>query len=145
MFFGTYEHALDEKNRLMVPARLREGVPAEEGGVFYLTQGLDQCLYAYTTKGFNDLVAKFQAAKGNPSTRKFLRLFFSRAMRQELDAAGRVLIPDSHKEIAGIRRDVALVGVMDHIEIWDLQKWKRAEREGRPKFERFAEDAEIFG
>ena len=148
MFYGTFEHALDEKNRLMVPARLREGVPADEGGAFYLTRGLDHCLYAYTLKGFNEQVARFQQGKGglkSPNARNFLRLFFSKAMRQELDAAGRILIPDSHKEMAGIRRDVALVGVMDHIEIWDRQTWQRLERSNRPRYERFAEAAELFG
>ena len=148
MFFGTFEHALDDKNRLMIPAKLREEVPAEEGGAFYITQGLDQCLYAYAQSGWQAVVAKLQAGRGGYKTanaRNFLRLFFSSALKQELDAQGRLLLPDALREKAALRREVALVGVMDHIEIWDRARWTRFKRGNQDRYERFAEAAELFG
>ena len=148
MFYGTFEHGLDEKNRLMVPSKLREEIPASEGNVFYVTQGLDRCLYAYTEKGWQELMGKFQAGRENfksAKARNFLRLFFSSAMRQELDAQGRLLLADGLREKAGIRKDVALVGVMDHIELWDRQRWLAFKRSNQAHYERFAEAAELFG
>ena len=148
MFYGTFEHGLDDKNRLMVPAKLREEVPEAERSVFYLTQGLDQCLFLFTQKGWQETVSRMQGARGamrSAAARNFQRLFFSRAMRQELDAAGRLLLPDGLRRVAGIRKDVALVGVMDRIELWDMARWKRLERTNEPRYERFAEAAEIFG
>ncbi len=148
MFYGTFEHSLDDKNRLMVPSKLREEVPEAERSVFFLTQGLDQCLFLYTRSGWEQTVAKMQGAKGglqSAAGRNFQRLFFSRAMRQELDGAGRLLVPDVLRRVAGLRKDVALVGVMDRIELWDMARWKRLERTNEPRYERFAEAAEIFG
>ena len=132
MFTGTFEHALDEKNRLMVPSRLREGVPADEGGVFYLTRGLDHCLYAYTVKGFNEQVAQIQAGRNgikSANARNFLRMFFSKAMRQELDAAGRILIPPDTRKAAGLEKDVTLVGGgLKRFEVWDRARFEEYER-----------------
>lgn len=148
MFYGTFEHALDEKNRLMIPSKLREEIPEGEGKVFYLTQGLDKCLFAYTEKGWQAVVAKMQAGRGNYASaagRSFFRLFFSRAMKQELDAQGRLLLPDALKAVGGIRKDVALVGVMDHVELWDLARWRQVERTNQGRYEKFAEAAELFG
>ena len=148
MFYGTFEHALDEKNRLMIPARLREGVPQAEGGVFYVTQGLDHCLFAYTASGWQAAVARLQQGRGGLRTanaRNFMRMFFSHAMREELDAAGRLLIPDALRKLAGLHREVSLVGVMDRIEIWDRARWTRLERSNQPRYEKFAEEAELFG
>lgn len=145
IFSGTFEHALDEKGRLMIPAKLREEIPAAEGGVFYVTQGLDQCLFAYTRSGWQEVVGKMQAGRGGYKNRNFLRLFFSSAMKQELDAAGRLLLPDNLRDRAAIRRDVILAGVMDHIEIWDRSRWLRLERTNQPKYEKFAETEGLFG
>jgi MraZ protein len=148
MFHGTFEHALDEKKRLMIPAKLREEIPASEGVAFYVTQGLDQCLFAYSQSGWQAVVGKLQSGRGgykSQNARNFLRLFFSSALKQELDAAGRLLLPDSLRERAAIRRDVILVGVMDHIEIWDRSRWLRLERANQPKYERFAEAEGLFG
>lgn len=148
MFYGTFEHALDEKHRVMVPAKLREEIPPAEAGVFYVTLGLDNCLFVYTSAGWQAVVARLQQGKDSlrsAAARNFMRLFFSRAMRQELDAAGRLLIPDALRQLAGLRRDVALVGVMDRIEIWDRARWTRLERSNQPRYERFAEEAELFG
>ena len=146
MFYGTFEHALDDKNRLMVPARLREEVPASEGGVFYVTQGLDRCLYAYTKTGWSETSAKMQQARdGNPNARNLRRIFFSSALRQELDAQGRLLLPDPLRARAGLRKDVVLVGVSDHIELWDKARWVRFMQGNQDKYEKFAESAELFG
>ena len=148
MFYGTFEHALDEKKRLMIPAKLREEIPAAEGGAFYVTQGLDQCLFAYAQSGWQAVVGKLQSGRGgykSQSARNFLRLFFSSALKQELDAQGRLLLPDALREKAGIRKEVALVGVMDHIEIWDRARWMRFKRGNQDRYERFAEAAELFG
>ena len=146
MFHGTFEHALDDKNRLMVPAKLREEIASSEGGVFYVTQGLDRCLNAYTKSGWETAAAKMQQARdGNPSARNFLRLFFSSAMKQELDAQGRLLLPDTLRARAGLRKDVVLVGVGDHIELWDKARWTRFMQGNQDKYEKFAADEALFG
>ena len=148
MFYGTFEHALDEKNRLMIPSKLREEIPEAEGRVFYVTRGLNSCLFAYTQQGWQQVVSKLQAGRESmksANARNFLRLFFGHAMRQELDTAGRILLPDPLRQMAGIRRDVALVGVMDRVEIWEKGRWVRLERSNQPRYEKFAEAAELFG
>ena len=148
MFYGTFEHALDDKNRLMIPAKLREELPEGERSDFFLTVGLDECLWVYPKKGWEHVVARMQgvsSAMQSKAGRDFQRAFFSRVVRQELDAAGRLLVPEGLRGIARLRKDVALVGVMDRIELWDKARWKRLEQANAPRYERNAEEARIFG
>lgn len=120
MFSGKFQHALDNKGRLTLPARFRKAF--SEG--LWVTPGLDDCLAVYTPVGFtaqaDDLA---QHPTKRPDARAFGRLFFSGAHEDKLDGQGRIVIPATLREHANLERDVMVIGVSDHIEVWDLEAW----------------------
>jgi MraZ protein len=121
MFFGEYEHTIDDKNRLTLPARFREALA---GGVV-LTRGLDECLDVYARAAFDAMVAA-QLAPLDPfskEARDLKRFFFSAASDAELDKQGRVLVPPALHRHAKLGREVVVAGVHDHLEIWDRRAW----------------------
>ena len=120
-FRGHYEHSLDAKNRLSIPAKFRTSF----SGGLVLAKDSDPCIAAWTTQAHEDTVAGALAAL-NPlgSRRKRLQRFYqSNAFDQELDSAGRVTLPAPLLAHAGIQKDVMVVGVGDHLEIWDQARW----------------------
>jgi MraZ protein len=121
MFFGEYEHTIDDKNRLTLPARFRD---AFADGVV-LTRGLDQCLDAFPRADWNALVEARLAPLDPfaPATRALKRFFFAAATDAELDKQGRVLVPPSLVRHARLGREVVVAGVHDHVEIWDRAAW----------------------
>ena len=120
MFIGEYQHALDSKNRIIVPAKLREGL----GNKFVITKGLDGCLYAYPLQEWEVLENKLKTLPlTNKDARSFVRFFFSGACEVELDKQGRGLIPQNLKEYAGIEKDIVSIGVLSRVEIWSKEKW----------------------
>jgi MraZ protein len=121
MFFGEYEHTIDDKSRLTLPARFRE--PFAEGVV--LTRGLDQCLDVYSREHWGALV-EAQLAPLDPfsrEARELKRFFFAAAADAELDKQGRVLVPPALTRHARLGREVVVAGVYDHLEIWDRAAW----------------------
>jgi len=121
MLLGEHEHTLDEKNRLTLPSKLR-GAFAE--GVV-VTRGLDGCLHAYPQAGWTELAGRIQGLDPlGTDARRLRRHFFSGAAHGELDKQGRLVIPSSLLEGAGITREVTVAGVYDHLEIWDRTKWR---------------------
>jgi MraZ protein len=121
MFFGEYEHTIDDKNRLTLPSRFRD---AFAGGVV-LTRGLDQCLDAFPRADWNALV-EARLAPLDPfskQARDLKRFFFSAAADAELDKQGRVLVPPPLARHARLGREVVVAGVHDHLEIWDRAAW----------------------
>jgi MraZ protein len=130
MLLGEYEHTIDDKNRLTLPAKFRK---AFEGGIV-VTRGLDGCVYAWTPNAFGDY-RDSQLATLPPLSqqgRRMNRHFFSGASEQTPDKQGRVSIPPALLAHAKLGRDVVVAGVNDHLEIWDRAAWKRelAEVEG---------------
>lgn len=120
MLIGEYNHTLDTKKRVAVPAKLRK----EFGEKTILTRGLNNCLVLYPLLQWQKLTDKLgQLPVGQGDTRSFLRLMFSGAVEVELDQLGRILVPDYLKNYAGLRQRVVLVGVHDRMEIWDEEKW----------------------
>ncbi|MEK7496672.1 MAG: division/cell wall cluster transcriptional repressor MraZ [Patescibacteria group bacterium] len=120
MFIGEYHHALDDKGRLAFPARFRADF--KDGAV--VTRGLDNCLFVYTKKAWEELatkLSKLPLARAN--TRAFARLMLAGAMEIEIDNQGRVLVPDYLREFAKIKRQVVVAGVYDRLEIWDEKAW----------------------
>jgi MraZ protein len=130
MLVGEYEHTIDDKNRLTLPAKFRTAFA--EGVV--VTRGLDGCLYAYRRPDWARLVESRLATLDplGKEGRRMLRFFFSGASEADLDKQGRVMIPAALLEHAKLGRDVVVAGVHDHLEIWDRATWKRelAEVEG---------------
>ena len=120
MFIGEYQHALDIKNRMIVPSKLRE----ELGNKFVVTKGLDGCLYAYPLTEWIKLEEKLKTLPlTNKDARAFVRFFFAGACEVEIDKQGRGLIPQNLKEYAGIEKDIVSIGVLTRVEIWSKDKW----------------------
>lgn len=140
LLHGTYPRMLDEKNRLTLPRRVRDQL----GDVsrLFLTPGQDRCLWLFTQEGLEQYAAKIdQAPATDDDVRVFRRLFFSRTESAELDGHGRILIPDWHAQQAGLRKDVILLGVRDHLELWDAGHWQAYSGEHTPRFDAVAEQA----
>lgn len=120
MFIGEYQHALDVKNRMIVPVKLRDGL----GSNFVITKGLDGCLYAYPMEEWRILEEKLKKLPiTNKDARSFVRFFFSGACEVETDKQGRGLIPQNLKEYAGIEKEIVSIGVLSRVEIWSKEKW----------------------
>jgi MraZ protein len=130
MLLGEYEHAIDDKNRLTLPARFRNRFV--EGIV--VTRGMDGCLFAYTREDWSRLVETRLATLDPLSQegRRMQRFFFSGATEGELDRQGRLMLSAALLEHAKLGRDVVVAGVNDHLEIWDRAAWRKelAEVEG---------------
>jgi MraZ protein len=130
MLLGEYEHTLDDKNRLTLPAKFRQDFA--EGIV--VTRGMDGCLFAYTRADWSSLVERRLSTLDPLSKegRRMQRFFFSGAAETELDKQGRVGIPTALLDHAKLGRDVVVAGVHDHLEIWDRAAWRTelAEVEG---------------
>lgn len=120
MLIGEYQHALDAKNRMIVPAKLREDL----GTKFVITKGLDGCLYVYPLEEWKLLEEKLKTLPlTNKDARAFVRFFFSGASEIEIDKQGRGVIPPNLKEYASIEREIVSIGVLTRVEIWSKEKW----------------------
>ena len=120
MFMGEYSHSIDAKGRLIVPAKLREQL----GGEFVITKGLDGCLFIYPISEWESIEEKFRTMPPNKETRKFFRFFVAGAQTVEFDKQGRILIPGTLREHAGLKKDVVLAGVINRVEVWDKARWE---------------------
>jgi MraZ protein len=121
MFLGRFEHSVDSKGRVAVPARFRDRLSGE----LIMTRGNDGCLYLFTEQSWEPLAAKLNALPtGDEDARNLRRAVFSSAEPVELDKQGRVIIPDHLRQYAGISGDVSIIGLGEYIEIWDTQSWK---------------------
>lgn len=122
LFTGQYVHSIDEKGRLIVPAKLR----SELGESFYVTRGLDNCIFCYSRGEWESIVEKFKEANlTSESGRRFSRFFFGSASLTESDKQGRILIPQPLKEWAGLKKDVVSAGILNRVEIWDKDSWDK--------------------
>ncbi len=141
MLLGEYEHTIDEKNLLTLPAKFRNSFA--DGIV--VTRGMDGCLYGYTREEWAKLVEQRLATLDplSKEARRMQRFFFSGASESELDKQGRLMLPGALLEHAKLGRDVVVAGVHDHLEIWDREAWRTelAEVEGSAEHvaERLAE------
>ncbi|MCD6404545.1 MAG: division/cell wall cluster transcriptional repressor MraZ [Planctomycetes bacterium] len=141
MFIGEYDHRLDAKNRLNVPRKFRQALKAtEEAQGFFITRGLDDCLFLYTVSQWTEVTASLREKSFTDSvTRRFQRLFFSNAGYCELDGQGRVLIPDNLKRVANLKKSVTVVGVYSRIEVWSADRWKAVKEVDSGDYEALAE------
>ena len=115
---GEYQHNLDSKGRLFIPARLREDL----GGIFYVTLSMDRCLSAYSAdswRDFSDKVTSMPYVK-----QRKMRPLFAYAAKCELDSQGRILIPQNLRDYAGLSKNVTVVGCNNHAEFWDAGAWE---------------------
>jgi MraZ protein len=142
VFMGEYEHALDSKGRLFIPAKLREDL----GERFIITRGLDRCLFVYPLSEWSNLEQKLKDLPLSKSdARAFVRFFFSGATECELDKQGRVLVPSYLRTYAGVERETAILGVSNRVEIWNLTTWQEYSGQVRDNFNELAEKMVDFG
>ncbi len=137
MLLGEYEHTIDEKNRLTLPAKFRQAV----AGGLVLTRGLDACIFAYPAAAWQRLVESRLAPLDPLSTeaRKLERFFYSGAAEVQPDKQGRVMVPQALIQHAGLGREVVVAGVRDRLEIWDRAAWRKHLKEVEGSAEHVAE------
>jgi MraZ protein len=139
MWLGESAHSLDDKGRLSVPRRLLAGQAFGEGGrlALIVTQGFEGALFVFTEAAFQQAIARLDTqAFAGPEKRTMQRLFFSKAQRVELDDKNRLLIPGELKALAGIEREIVLIGLVDRAEIWPKDKWAAFQESHAREFER---------
>jgi MraZ protein len=140
MFYGQYEHALDAKDRVIIPAKFREIFKENYVEKFYITRGLDRCLFVFIEEEWKTQERRFRAMPfTNEQSRKFNRLYFSGAVEVIGDKQGRILIPNFLKSYAEISQDVVIIGVSDRMEIWAKEKWTTFFDQNLDSFESLAE------
>ena len=120
MLIGEYEHSLDAKGRVIMPAKLREDM----GEKFILTKGLDGCLFGFSQKEWANFEEKLKTLPlTNKNARDFVRFFLSGATECEMDKQGRFLVAGNLREYAEMDKEIVVIGVGNRIEIWNKQKW----------------------
>ncbi|PIQ90826.1 MAG: cell division/cell wall cluster transcriptional repressor MraZ [Candidatus Omnitrophica bacterium CG11_big_fil_rev_8_21_14_0_20_41_12] len=140
MFYGEFEHSIDRKGRLILPAKFREVAKSQFVEKFYVTRGLDKCLFMFSEEEWRSQENKFKSmsfTKQQP--RIFNRMFFSGAQDVTFDKQGRILLPQYLKDFAEIKKDVMIVGVSSRIEIWAKNLWQDFYANNRQSFEEIAE------
>ncbi|MCS7047144.1 MAG: division/cell wall cluster transcriptional repressor MraZ [Gemmataceae bacterium] len=137
---GTHPRTLDEKKRLTLPKKTREQLG--EVKRLFVTPGPDQTLWLYDPRGLEELAAKLDQAPATDSeARVFRRLFFAQMEEVDIDNGHRILIPERLVQFAGLERDVVLLGVRDHLELWNARKWQQYRDEHERRFDAVAERA----
>ena len=122
MFIGEFQHNLDIKGRMAIPAKFRRSV---SGGAI-ITRGLDHCLFVFTKKDWEKLAEKLIALPlAQANSRAFVRLMLSGASDAEVDSQGRILIPDYLRSYAGLKKATKVIGVYNRIEVWNESAWQK--------------------
>lgn len=120
MLIGEYEHTLDEKNRVSLPKAFRNAL----GKKIVITRGLDNCLFVYSKASWSKVIAKLnELSFAQADKRGFSRFILSGAAEVDIDAAGRMLIPEHQRAFARLTREVVFAGVSDRVEIWEKDAW----------------------
>jgi MraZ protein len=128
-FLGEYQHSLDAKGRVILPARFRDDLP----GRAVLTSQHDGCLAVWSPEAFEEKAAEWlERAKGGPTDRQLARVFFASAQEFDLTGQGRINIPPALRDFAGlaVSEGVVVTGMYDHIEIWNATRWQQTREAG---------------
>lgn len=142
MLIGEYNHNMDSKGRIAIPAKFREKLGA--GAI--ITRGLDNCLFVFGLNEWEILIQKLMSLPLSQSnSRAFVRLMLAGAKDAEFDSQGRILIPDYLRKYAGIKKSVIVTGLYNRIEIWDEQKWQEYKQKTESKTEEIAERLSDLG
>lgn len=121
MFMGEYNHTLDAKGRLTVPAKFRESL----GDAFVVSKGMDGCLFVFANEDWNGFAEKLKSLPMiDKEARQFTRFFLAGASDVEVDKMGRILLPSVLRDFADIKKDAVLVGVGSRVEIWSRERWE---------------------
>lgn len=137
MFFGSYEHSLDEKGRLVIPRKMRE----EAGSKLFIMKGFDGALSLYKVETFEKLVSEIESLPFNKrNNRAYLRIQLASVCELDVDKMGRVQLPAQLLNKYQIGKDVIVLGLSDHIEVWDKATYEEYEKTANGNFEDLAED-----
>lgn len=142
MFLGQYQHTVDKKGRMVLPARYRHKLAS--GCV--ITKGQERCLYVFPLDRWEQEVEKYRMLpRTDARARRLTRAFFAGAVHQELDATGRVQLPLRLREYAGLEREVTVIGVEERVEIWDSASWSQYDEEADNYYSNIEEALSDFG
>ncbi|QWC85621.1 division/cell wall cluster transcriptional repressor MraZ [Nocardioidaceae bacterium] len=137
MFFGTFTPRLDDKGRLILPAKFREGL----GEGLVVTRGQERCLYVWSAEEFAQFTRQLQQAPMTvKGSRDFVRMLFAGASDEQPDKQGRITIPPMLRDYASLGRDCVVIGAMNRIEIWDADAWARYTAEQESQFSNLSEE-----
>jgi MraZ protein len=137
---GTHPRTLDDKKRLTLPKRIREQLG--EVTKLFVTPGQDKCLWLFSQDRLERMADKLDESPAtDKEVRLFRQLFFSQTEEVEVDAQGRILLPDRLIELGGLKHEVILLGIQDRMELWDAQRWQRHFGENAARFDTVAEQA----
>ena len=135
MFMGEYHQKLDEKGRLIIPAKIRY----ELGDNFIITRGLDGCLFIYKKETWDKIINSYQTLPNVKEARNFMRFFLSGATPQNFDKQGRINISAPLIKHASLSKEVVIIGVGDRLEIWSNDNWNKFAEENEDKFSELAD------
>lgn len=136
MLLGEYQHNLDSKGRVAVPAKFKDELAA--GAI--ITKGIDNCLFVFAGKEWEELAKKLVALPlAQANSRAFVRLMLAGAMDVGLDNQGRILIPDYLRKYADLKKKVVIAGLMSRVEIWDADRWSAYKKKTEGASEEIAE------
>ena len=142
MFIGEYNHSMDEKGRLAIPVKFR--VEFKSGAV--VTKGLDNCLFLFTKKAWNELADKLSKLPiSQANTRAFSRLMLAGAMDVDFDNQGRIMVPEYLRKFAGLTKKAVVAGLYDRLEVWDEDKWRKYKNNSEKNTDEIAEQLGKLG
>jgi MraZ protein len=142
MFIGEFQHNLDAKGRIAIPAKFRNKI---SGGAI-ITRGLDQCLFVFTASDWEILAQKLiNLPLDQANSRAFVRLMLAGASDVDLDVQGRILIPDYLRKYAGLEKTAKVIGVYNRIEIWDEKTWENYREKSESRSDEIAEKMADLG
>ncbi|MEI6633165.1 MAG: division/cell wall cluster transcriptional repressor MraZ [Chlamydiota bacterium] len=147
MFCGQFRHSIDNKGRLIIPAKFRDTLRESFIEKFWVTRGIERCVCVYTPREWNELISKLKELPSFSSSkaRDFQRGLISNAAEVECDKQGRIMLPQNLLALAGITRDVVVAGNLTRFEIWDEESWKKYQEERASNFEEIAEQLNTMG
>lgn len=139
---GTHTRTLDDKHRLAIPKRMREQFGEKDAEDFYVAPGPDRSLELHSPNGFERLAERRSAlSSSRADVRNYLRVFYSQAESVQVDGQGRIRIPERLVNFAGLSKEVVLLGVQEHVEIWDLARWREFLERQNDRFDDLATTA----
>ncbi len=139
---GSFRRSIDEKLRIAIPKRLRIALECPKGAALYVAPGTDDSLALYTEEAFSQLAERLAGVSPTQKdVRAYMRLFFARAAQVEIDGQGRIRIPQELADLAQLSKEVILLGVQDHMELWAAGRWEAYLSAKQPHYDEIAEAA----
>jgi MraZ protein len=139
---GTFPRSVDEKQRIAIPKRVRDSLNLGESTELFIGPGTDGSLALYTKEGLEAFAHRLQAASpAQQDVRAFHRVFYAQIEQVDLDSQGRIRIPPGLAQLAGLTHEAVLIGVQDHLELWDKERWEQYLGNRREHFDQLAEKA----